>query len=176
MSHKSQTRETQASELRNILAICEMERRALQSRTLGERIGDFVASISGRIAFVVFHVVWFGLWIGVNSGVFSSFKPFDPYPFSFLTFVVSLEAIFLSLFILMSQNRFDRQAENRTQLDLQINLLAELEATKALQMLRALCEHNGLKIASDPEVRRLAERTEPERLVKELQKNLPNAG
>ena len=153
-----------------------MERRALESRSVGERIGDFVASISGRMTFIFLHFGWFGLWMSVNSGVFPSLTPFDPYPFPFLTFVVSLEAIFLSLFILMSQTRAGRQNENRAQLDLQINLLAEREATKALQMLSALCQHHGLPIASDPEVTQLAQRTEPEKLVKELQENLPESG
>lgn len=87
----------------------------------------------------------------MNSGLVG-IHPFDPYPYQFLTFVVSLEAIFLSLFILMSQNRATRQTDARSQLDLQINLLAEQEATKMLQMLQSLCKHQGLAVADDPEI------------------------
>ena len=80
-------------------------------------------------------------------------KPFDPFPYAFLTLVVSLEAIFLSLFILMSQNRAALHADRRAHLDLQINLLAEHESTKTLELLKALCEHHGLACSQDPEDR-----------------------
>jgi len=100
-------------------------------------------------------------------------KPFDPFPYQFLTLVVSLESIFLSLFILMSQNRSTNQADQRNHLDLQINLLAEHENTKMLQMLQALCAHHGLAISSDPEIVQLAKRTEPQQVLEELKDNLP---
>ena len=87
--------------------------------------------------------------------------------------MVSLEAIFLSLFILMSQNRSSSQADARAHLDLQINLLSEQESTKMLQMLRSLCRHHGLADASDPEVEHLEHRTEPEELLRELKESLP---
>jgi uncharacterized membrane protein len=90
------------------------------------------------------HLAWFGTWIVVNGGVLPGFEPFDPYPFSFLTLVVSLEAIFLSIFVLLSQNRLTRQAEKRAHLDLQVNLLAEQESTIALQLLQRICEHLGI--------------------------------
>jgi uncharacterized membrane protein len=66
---------------------------------------------------------------------------FDPFPFTFLTFVVSLEAIFLSIFVLISQSHMIRQTERRNHLDLQINLLAEQESTHALQLLHAIAAH-----------------------------------
>src|SRR5262249_3510911 len=93
---------------------------------------------------------------------------FDPYPFSFLTFVVSLEAIFLSLFILISQGRETRQADQRAKLDLQINLLAENETTKLIQMVRELCRAQNLAIAEDPELAELEAVTNPEGLMKEV--------
>ena len=87
---------------------------------------------------------------------------------------MSLEAIFLSLFILMSQNQIEcSQADARAHLDLQINLLSEQESTKMLQMLRSLCRHHGLADASDPEVEHLEHRTEPEELLRELKESLP---
>ena len=87
--------------------------------------------------------------------------------------IVSLEAIFLSLFILMSQNRTGLQAEQRNHLDLQINLLAEDENTKMLQMLQAICEHHKLAIGNDPEIKAMAKRTEVKQVLSELQDNLP---
>ena len=87
--------------------------------------------------------------------------------------IVSLESIFLSLFILMSQNRSGLQAEQRNHLDLQINLLSEDENTKMIQMLQALCEHHKLPIGNDPEIEMMAARTELHSVMAELKDNLP---
>jgi uncharacterized membrane protein len=157
----------------NILAITGMERAALDSRTVGERLSDTIARHAGRSWFIATHAVWFGGWILLNSGWIGSIRPFDPYPYQFLTFVVSLEAIFLSLFILMSQGRSAKQADDRAHLDLQINLLAEQESTKMLQMLQSLCEYHGLAKARDPEVEKLKAETKPEELLQELKESLP---
>jgi hypothetical protein len=113
------------------------------------------------------------LSVYVGSPAAQGPRPFDPFPFQFLTFVVSLEAIFLSLFILMSQSRSSSQADARAHLDFQINLLSEQESTKMLKMLRSLCRHHGLADASDPEVEHLEHRTEPEELLRELKESLP---
>src|SRR6185436_8302365 len=112
----------------------------------------------------------FSIWIAIN---FSGYIAFDPFPFSLLTMVVSLESIFLSLFILMSQNRSGLQAEERNHLDLQINLLAEDENTKIIMMLQALCDHHQLPIANDPEIAALAQRTNLQEVLADLKENLP---
>jgi len=156
---------------RNIQAICSMEYNALNERSLALRLGDYIVTQAGKPAVIVAHIVWFALWIAAN--VFEAGHAFDPFPFSLLTMVVSLEAIFLSLFILMSQNRSSIVAEQRNQLDLQINLLAEDENTKILQMLQALCAHHGLAISKDPEVLAFAKRTELKDVMEELKDNLP---
>jgi uncharacterized membrane protein len=139
-------------------------------------MGDAIAHRAGRLWFISAHAIWFGGWILLNAGLVPGIRAFDPYPYQFLTFVVSLEAIFLSLFILMSQNRGNKQADSRSHLDLQINLLAEQESTKMLQMLQKLCEHHNLSIAHDPELELLTNPTEPETLLKELKENLPENG
>jgi uncharacterized membrane protein len=157
----------------NIVAITAMERAALDSRTSGERLSDTIARQAGRSWFIAAHGIWFGGWMLLNSGRVVSVRPFDAYPYPFLTFVVSLEAIFLSLFILMSQSRSAKQADDRAHLDLQINLLAEQESTKMLQMLQSLCEHHGLAKALDPEVEKLKAQTKPDELLKELKESLP---
>ena len=161
--------------LQNIRAVCELEQKALDERSLGERIGDGVSHHAGRAWFIVFHVIWFTSWIILNAGLVPAVPRFDPYPYPFLTFAVSLEAIFLSLFILMSQNREARQADQRAHLDLQINLLAELESTRMLEMLKALCQHHGLDAELSPDIEQLSKPTEPKTLVSELQHRLPES-
>ena len=142
---------------RNIEAICELENAELASRSLSARVGDLIATEAGKMWFIVLHIVWFAAWMTLNLK--GSRFVFDPYPYSLLTMVVSLESIFLSLFILMSQNRTGLAADRRNHLDLQINLLAEDENTKILQMLQALCELHKLPIAADPEIMAMAKRT-----------------
>lgn len=161
------------SQHQNIAAVCKIEEDALRARSHGERLGDAVARHAGRIWFIGAHALWFTLWISINTGLLP-IRPFDQFPFPFLTFVVSLEAIFLSLFILMSQNRAQRQADARAHLDLQINLLAEQESTKMLQLLQCLCAHHGLAVADDPELEYLQNRTEPGELLDDLKKQLPD--
>lgn len=155
---------------RNVEAISAMEREALEKRSLWARIGDGIAIRAGQMWFIALHAVFFAGWIWTNLKVH---PPFDPFPFPLLTLVVALEAIFLSLFILMSQNRSNIQAEQRNHLDLQINLLAEHENTKMLQMLHTLCAHQGLVIDKDPEIEELKARTEPQEVLEQLKSNLP---
>lgn len=160
-----------SSTQRNIRAICELEQTALDQRSTSARIGDKIATQAGKMWFIAAHVVWFSVWIAFNMAVGG--KAFDPFPFQLLTMIVSLEAIFLSLFILMSQNRSGLQADQRNHLDLQINLLAEDENTKMLQMLQALCKHHKLPIANDPEIAMMARQTELKEVITELKDNLP---
>jgi uncharacterized membrane protein len=124
---------------KSVREICEIEEESLRARTRGERLGDVVVNQSGRFWFIVLHAIWFAVWILLNTKGGSKTRNFDPFPFPLLTLVVSLESIFLSLFILMSQNRSSRTADERAHLDLQINLLAERESTKALQLLQGHC-------------------------------------
>ena len=164
--------QTASTTARNIKAISELEHSALTQRSLSARVGDVIASHAGKMWFVIFHVVWFCLWLWLNSESKSKFA-FDPFPFQLLSTIVSLESIFLSLFILMSQNRSNIQADQRNHLDLQINLLSEEENTKMLQMLQAICEHHKLAVGKDPETTAMAKRTEISDVLSELKENLP---
>ena len=157
---------------RNIREICELEKNALAQRSLSARIGDAIATQAGRMWFIGLHMAWFAVWLVLNIRPHGR-TTFDPFPFALLTMIVSLESIFLSLFILMSQNRSGIEADRRNHLDLQINLLAEDENTKMLQMLQALCEFHKLPIASDPEISIMARRTEIKEVLSELRDNLP---
>src|SRR5262249_18070188 len=115
---------------RNVATVAELEADALAHRSTRERWADRIAQMAGTPGSAIVHMGWFGVWILVNVGLLPILPVFDPFPFPFLTLVVSLEAIFLSIFVLVSQNLLTRQADRRALLDLQINLLAEQESTR----------------------------------------------
>src|SRR4029079_13168189 len=98
---------------RHIRAISDLEQRALKRRSGAEKISDLIVCQAGRVRAILFHLAWFAIWIAWNSGRVPGLRPFDPFPFLGLSPVVSLEAIFLSLFILVSQNRASRRADER---------------------------------------------------------------
>jgi len=120
----------------NVQAIKAWERAILLARTRAEQLSDWIACTAASTPVLLLHVVWFTLWISANAGVLHSVKALDPFPFPFLTMAVSLEAIFLALFVLASQNRLARQSDKRSHLDLQIDLLAEREMTAVLSLLQ----------------------------------------
>ena len=157
---------------RNILEISELERLSLERRSPAERFTSAVAFHAGRFWFIVLHAVWFGLWAGWNSGVVRGAFKFDPYPFNALNTALAIESIFLSLFLLISQNRSNRRADERAHLALQVNLLAEHETTKLLHLVQALCAFHNLPEARDPEVAEMMQRTEPADLARELERQL----
>src|SRR5947207_12435981 len=125
--------------------------------------------------FVYIHVAWFGLWLAVNLG-WTGLKPFDPYPFNLLTMIVSLEAILLATFVLISQNRLSEIADQRADLDLQINLLAEYEITRVLTMVDAIADHMGLEVGHDPEVDELKSDISPEIVIQEMEEKKNDRG
>jgi uncharacterized membrane protein len=161
---------------RNVRAIAELERRSIHQRGPADRVSDAIAHFAGSTTFVVVHAVLFAGWIAANVGMVPGVTPFDPYPFAFLTLVVSLEAIFLSIFVLMSQNRMAHLADRRAHLDLQIDLLAEREVTVMLRMLRALCDKQGIRLEGlDRDVQALLEETDISALASDLEQELPES-
>jgi len=120
-------------------------------RTLVEATADWLNDIAASTPYLVAHVVWFVIWIPWNLGWFG-LPEFDPYPFGLLTMVVSLEAIFLSIFVLMAQKRESAIAELREELALQVNLRIEEEATKTLQLVAGLYTRLGHRMSDDPEL------------------------
>ncbi len=115
-----------------------LEAKSLRSRDFSTIVADKLTNFSSSPRFLFANVLIFSLWIAMNSGVITGFVPFDPYPFGFLTMAVSLEAIFLSIFVLVSQNRASQTATIRDELNLRVNLIAEQEITKILKMQLAL--------------------------------------
>ena len=154
---------------RNIQSHMRLRIEAAEHRTFQERLADAITGFSGSMSFVYLHALWFGLWVLVNTGRFG-ITPFDPFPYSLLTMIVSLEAIFLSTFVLISQNRSAEEADRRADLALHVELLTEHEVTRALQMLDAIQEK--LSITSDPEsdLAQLEMETKPEDVLAEIQR------
>ena len=122
-----------------------------KKKGLQEKAADLLTRFSGSMLFVYVLAAWFGLWIAVNVGWLGT-KPFDPFPFSLLTLIVSLEAIFLSTFVLISQNHASQMADRRADLDLQINLLSEHEITRLLALVDAVASHLGVTVPEQPEL------------------------
>ncbi|HEV8137951.1 MAG TPA: DUF1003 domain-containing protein [Pyrinomonadaceae bacterium] len=151
---------------RNIEAVRQLEEAAKEERTASDRVAEVIAKFCGSMTFVWVHVAWFGIWVLIN--VMPGLPHIDPFPFTFLTLVVSLEAIFLSTFILISQNHDTKISERRNHLDLQINLLSEQENTRMLTMLRAIAEKVGANLGQDEQVRAMSEETKPQQLVKQI--------
>lgn len=152
---------------RNVERMRKMEDWSKRHRSVPDRAAEAVARFCGRIVFVWIHAVLFAAWILWN--VLPGLPRFDPYPFTFLTLCVSLEAIFLSSFILISQNYEMRVTERRTQLDLQINLLAEQENTKILELLELVAKKMGAIEHDDPEIDALAAAIRPESIVQQIE-------
>ena len=151
----------------NVQSMRRIEEQALASRNGADRIAAFVAGFCGSMRFVWVHVLWFGGWVTWNA--WPGINHFDAFPFTFLTLVVSLEAIFLSAFILISQNYEMRISDRRNQLDLQINLLTEQENTKMIQLLEQIAEKVGVDVADDPDLPLLKESTRPEKLIAQIE-------
>ena len=157
----------------NVARVAKLETDALGARSLGARCATGLIRFAGTMAFAAVHLVWFVVWLVVNIGVVPGVRPFDPYPFNFLTLVVSLEAIFLSIWILIGQNEMERLADRRAHLDLQINMLAEQESTAAIRMLQRISEHLGIP-ADDTVDAALAEETDVERIATAIDETVPS--
>ena len=121
------------------------EAKSLRSRSFLTQIADKLTEVCGSTSFLFSHVLVFELWILVNTGHIPGIPIFDPYPFGFLTMVVSLEAIFLSIFVLVSQNRSAYISTIRDEVHLGLNLIAEEEITKILQVLTEIRAELGIK-------------------------------
>jgi len=139
---------------RNVEELGKVEERLAEEPSISQSIAERITGLSGSMLFVWFHVVWFGAWIVINV-----IWPFDGFPFSLLTMIVSLEAIFLSTFVLISQNRQARLADERAKIELQVNVLAEQEITKLMKLVVAMHEHVAGSPHQDDEVDEMLEET-----------------
>ena len=155
----------------NVEKVLELERATSARGRAGDRLADGITRFCGSMSFVVLHVLWYGIWIGANL-LLPEARRFDPFPFSFLTLVVSLEAIFLSTFILISQNRQSVINERRSHLDLQIDMLAEQENTKMLELLDKIACKIGVDPRDDEEIKAMEEAVKPDQLARQIDETI----
>jgi uncharacterized membrane protein len=151
---------------RNITALVRRRREADAARGAQDRFADRVTRFTGSMRSVLLHVAVFGSWAVVNTGLVG-LEPFDP-SYVGLATLASVEAIFLSTFVLISQNRMQAQADERADLDLQVSLLAEHEITRLVGLVTAVADRLGIEEAADPELAELARDVAPERVLDEI--------
>jgi uncharacterized membrane protein len=148
---------------RNIRALLARRRQEEHARGWQDRLADRITSFTGSMRFVYLHLVIFSLWIVINLP-WSPLPRFDP-SYVILAMAASVEAIFLSSFILITQNRMTAQADKRADLDLQVSLLAEHEITRLITLVTAMAQRMGINAAQDPELTELAQDVAPEKVL-----------
>jgi uncharacterized membrane protein len=160
---------------RNVRAL--VARRAAEDRrkSRSERVADRITGFTGSMRFVYIHLLLFGTWIVVNGGLVPGLPRFDP-SFVILAMAASVEAIFLSTFVLISQNRMAELADQRADLDLQVSLLAEHEISRMLALVHRMAEKLGIDEAADPELHELAQDVHPEAVLDKIEENADNFG
>ncbi len=141
-------------------------------RSPTEKFADWLTSKFGSIAFLSVNALWFITWIIINTGLVPGIEPFDPFPFGLLTMIVSLEAIFLAIIVLISQNREARIAELREEIELQVGVIAEGEITKLINLVVVLLEKQGIKIQDDPELAKMLMPIDNTKIEKDIEREL----
>lgn len=144
-------------------------------RTPMDMFSEGLTRAASSTPFLVIHALGFALWIMWNTGYLPDAQVFDPYPFGMLTMVVSLEAIFLSIFVLMTQNKESAIAELREELTLQVNLRMEEEVTKTLHLVAGLYTRLGHTLANDPELEKMLEPLDPQEMERDLTEQIRQA-
>ena len=156
---------------RRLKAIQGFQAKHYKKRTAFQKIADRIVTFSGSFAFLIINVLAFAIWILWNSKLLG-IKPFDPFPFVLLTTIVSLEAIILAIFVLISQNRQSRISDLRQEVDLQINLIAEEEITKMIHLLAGLYKAMNVNVEADSELKVMLQPTDWDAIEKRLEKEL----
>jgi uncharacterized membrane protein len=156
---------------RNIQALMEVRRREDRKKGASEKVADAITAFAGSMWCVYTHALLFGFWIIANVGRIPGIKPFDPFPFVMLAMFASVEAIFLSTFILISQNRMQLMADRRAELDLQISLLTEHELTRAITLLDNIAQKLRAPRPPESELQEIKKDIRPETVVEEIEKS-----
>ena len=152
--------------------------RAIKAEHSGEQtrmqvIANWLTTFASSTGFFFFHVLAFAAWLIWNT--IPGFPHFDPFPFGLLTMIVSLEAIFLSIFVLMSQGRESQIGEIREELTLQVNLRIEEEVTKTLHLVAGLYTRLGLTLGNDPELKEMLQPLDPRKMEAEVNEQIQDA-
>ncbi len=146
--------------------------KANKNRKPFEKFADFLTSFFGTITFFAGNTLFFAVWIVWNLGYIPHVPVIDPFPFFLLTTFVSLEAIFLAIIVLISQNREAKIAELREEVELYINTYAESEITKIIYLLTLLLEKHGIDISHDKDLQKMLKSLESDAIEKELESQL----
>ncbi|WP_242919493.1 DUF1003 domain-containing protein [Pontibacter liquoris] len=154
---------------RNIKALLERKQQEDRKRPFQDKVADAITRFAGSMAYVYIHLVIYGLWVIWNLG-WLGLKPFDE-SFVVLAMIASVEAIFLSTFVLISQNRMAAQADKRAELDLQVSLLSEHEVTNLIKLVRAIAHKMDIKEALNPEYDELSKNVAPEKVMDRMEKH-----
>lgn len=141
-------------------------------RTRMEKTADWMTSKFGSSGFLLFNATLFTVWILINTGQIKWIPAFDPFPFILLTTIVSLEAIFLAIFVLISQNHTAKVDDLREETSLQLSLIEQKENIKLLKMLALLLEKNGIDLSQDPELHKIIRPVSEEEIEKRLEKEI----
>ncbi len=160
---------------RNIERVLRLEEYASRSKTTPDAVIDWIGRFVGTLTFVAIHLALFATWTTLNSGAFHLITPFDPYPFNFLSMVSSCEAVILTAIVLMAQNRLKGLADRRDHFDLQVNLMAEQEASITIQMLDRISRKLGVTQENPEEALALSRTSSLEHVVEELHAQLPDS-
>lgn len=152
---------------RNIRELVDKRKEEERARGVQERIAERVSRFIGSMAFVYLHATILLVWLTWNLGFIPGLKPWDP-SFVTLAMAASVEAIFLSTFVLITQNRMAAKDERRAELDLQISLLNEHETTRLIEMVSALTDRFGLQTPADHEIPQLRENVSPGKVMDEI--------
>jgi len=152
--------------------IQSLKAKADAKRTFAEIIADWMTARLGSIYFLIANGVWFTLWIIINVGSVSWITPFDPFPFGLLTTIVSLEAIILAIFVLISQNRASQIDDLREEIDLQVDIITEQELTKLMKMTKTLMGKNGIDVSKDEELQAMLKPANVGKIEKILEKQV----
>lgn len=155
---------------RNIQALQKRRKQEAAEASFEERVAQAITRFTGSMRFVYLHLAIFGFWIVANLGVVPLVKPWDP-SFVVLAMIASVEAIFLSTFVLISQNRMQAAADKRADLDLQINLLSEHEVTKLVAMVAEISHHLGAGHVAGEDVEELKRNVAPEAVLDAIESN-----
>jgi uncharacterized membrane protein len=159
---------------RNINTLLAARRESERRRSGQDRLADTITRFTGSMLFVYLHALLFGGWIVWNLGWIQGLPVFDP-TFVILAMSASVEAIFLSTFVLISQNRMQAAAEKRAELDLQISLLAEHEVTKLMELLDGVARKLGVEV-DDPEIAEVEQDVDPGAVLEALEEESARPG
>jgi len=155
---------------RNVGAMAQESRRQALQAGWQQKIAEGITRFAGSMAFVYVHLIAFGIWILGNLALLPDVRPWDP-TFVMLGMIASVEAIFLSTFILISQNAMSAAADQRAELDLQVNLLAEHEVTKLVELAAAIADKLGVATPAAAAVEEAKQDIKPELVLRQIERH-----